>query len=101
MKSVIYKGEILSSGSAEGIVATLGDETDNKIVVAKRITPLDSFKVVNALGIIVEEGGMLSHIAIYARELGIPCVKLDNATKLLPKCSLVKIHENGTIELFK
>jgi phosphoenolpyruvate-protein kinase (PTS system EI component) len=72
MKSIIYKGEVLSEGFAEGIVVALEEETEGKIIVAKKITPLDALKVVGAAGIIIEEGGKLSHIAIYTRELGIP-----------------------------
>ena len=93
----ILKGEVLSPGGAEGVASSL--EEPGEIVVAKRITPLDSLKVVNAKGVIVEEGGKLSHIAIYARELGIPCVRLPDATKLIPVGSRVRIHEDGTIEV--
>ncbi len=97
-KLATYKGEVLSPGSAEGVASTL--EKLGEIIVARRITPLDSLKVVNAKGIIVEEGGKLSHIAIYARELGMPCVRLPNATRLIPINSRVKIHEDGTVEVF-
>ena len=67
--------------------------------MAKIITPLDCLRVVNAKGIIVEEAGTLSHVAIYARELGIPCIRLKDATKLIPPGKLVKIHADGTVEV--
>jgi len=93
----IFKGEILSPGTAEGVATGLEGEGD--IFVAEKVTPLDSLKVVNAKGIIVEEGGTLSHIAIYARELGIPCVRLPGATKLIPAGSRVRIHGDGRVEI--
>ena len=94
-----YDGEVLSPGTAEGVAATLDGE--GGIFVAERATPLDSLKVVNARGIIVEEGGTLSHIAIYARELGIPCIRLPNATKLIPAGSRAKIHGDGRVEVLE
>ncbi len=97
-KIATYKGEVLSPGTVEGVVSSL--EKPGEIIVAKRVTPLDSLKVVNAKGIILEEGGKLSHIAIYARELEIPCVRLPNATRLIPISSRVKIYEDGTIDVF-
>ena len=92
-----YKAEVLSPGIVDGIATSL--EKPGEIVVARKITPLDSLKVVNAKGIIVEEGGTLSHIAIYARELGIPCVRLPGATKLIPAGSRVRIHGDGRVEI--
>ena len=50
----VFMGERLSSGTAEGVVATLDGEGD--IFVAEMVTPLDSLKVVGAKGVIVEEG---------------------------------------------
>jgi len=92
-----FRGEVLSPGTAEGVATNLDGEGD--IFVAEKVTPLDSLKVVNAKGVIVEEGGTLSHIAIYARELGIPCVRLPGATKLIPAGSRVRIHGDGRVEI--
>ncbi len=93
----ILKGTVLSKGIASGVSTSL--EKSGEIIVAKLITPIDCLKIVNAKGIIVEEGGKLSHIAIYARELGIPCIRLENATQLIPPGRMVKIYEDGTIEV--
>ena len=52
-------------------------------------------------GIIVERGGMLSHAAIVARELNIPCiVGVTNATNLIKNGSLVSMDlNNGKINI--
>ena len=44
-----------------------------------------------ARGLIVERGGMLSHGAIVARDFGIPAVVLKDATRLIPNGAVVKI----------
>ena len=96
-RNAMYRGEVLAPGSAEGVATGL--DGGGEILVARRVTPLDSLKVVDARGIIVEWGGTLSHIAIYARELGIPCVRLPDATRLIPAGSRVRIRGDGTVEV--
>ena len=46
------------------------------IVVAKTLTPADMYRVAQqgALGFLVEEGGVDSHISIIARDLGLPAI---------------------------
>ncbi len=50
-------------------------------------------------GIMVEEGGLLNHCSIVARELGIPAVVgIRQVTQMIPKGSLVTIDGNlGTV----
>ena len=88
----VYNAEVLSKGSAEG---RIGED----IILAERITPLDTPRILRSKGVIVERGGSLSHVAIYCRELGIPCVRLENATKILRKGFVVRILESGEIEI--
>ena len=53
---------------------------------------------VNARGLIVERGGVLSHGAIVARDFGIPAVVLEGATRLIPDGALLELDANhGTI----
>lgn len=56
------------------------------IVVASSLTPADMFRLAEqgAMGFVVEEGGMDSHISIIARDLGLPAlVSLRQATTLI------------------
>lgn len=70
-----------------------------KILVTKYTDP--GWTVVFPLlkGLIVERGGMLSHAAIVARELNIPCiVGVDNATEYIKSGTKIKMDlDNGTI----
>ena len=53
---------------------------------------------VNARGLIVERGGVLSHGAIVARDFGIPAVVLEGATQILTDGSILDLDANhGTI----
>lgn len=56
-----------------------------------------------AAAIVTDLGGMLSHAAITARELGIPCiVGTKNASKVLKDGNLVEINtEKGTVTLIE
>jgi len=57
---------------------------ENKILVTKQTDPGWTIIFPVLKGLIVERGGMLSHAAIVARELGIPCIiGVENATKIL------------------
>ncbi len=77
-----YKGEGLSSGIAYGEirVVTAPEDTDvstwpnNVILVAQATDPGWTPLFLKAKAIIVEKGGVLSHCAIVARELGLPVV---------------------------
>ena len=54
-------------------------------------------------GLIIENGGILSHAAIVSRELGIPTIiGVKNATKVLKSGQTLKINgSNGNIEIIK
>ncbi|OVE73816.1 hypothetical protein BVX94_02780, partial [bacterium B17] len=61
-------------------------------------TPL----LTRASGLIVEKGGVLSHGALIARELGIPAIVLPNATKLINNNSTVIIDgTSGAVEIIE
>ena len=54
------------------------------ILVAKHTDPGWSMLISKARGLVVEQGGLLSHASIVTRELGIPCIiGAPNATALL------------------
>jgi len=60
-------------------------------------TPLFSL----VAGIILEEGGILSHSAVVARECGIPCVvQVERARSIIRDGQRVRVDgESGTITL--
>jgi len=69
---------ILSKGKIKGII-------DKDILVCKKTTPKMIEKIMQSKAVFVEEGGLLSHASIICRELKIPCVRIDNATKIFKK----------------
>ena len=93
------KGTPLTPGRAEGISATLDDPKEGSIIVAHSIDPTACLKIVKARGVIVERGGYLSHVAIYTRELGIPCIRIENACQNIPPGRRVRMYEDGTVEV--
>ena len=49
----------------------------------------------NAVGLVVERGGMLSHGAIVARDFGIPAVLCPGATKRLEDGAIIQVDGNS------
>jgi pyruvate,water dikinase len=61
-----------------------GPWPDFDILVAKHTDPGWSMLISKAKGLVVEQGGLLSHASIVTRELGIPCIiGAPNATTAL------------------
>lgn len=105
-KSDFYKGVSASSGKVKGKVRicekfSLPKKIDFEILVAKHTDPGWNPLLGLIKGLIVEQGGLLSHAAITARELGIPAViSVNNATRNLHNGQLVEIDGNlGTIKI--
>ena len=85
------KGIGVATGQVSANAIVIGSENRiieqlplNTILVASAITP-DWLPVLQQVsGIVTEQGGLTSHAAIIARELGIPAVVgINNATKLI------------------
>jgi pyruvate,water dikinase len=64
---VVARARVIRDPSAERIVA-------GEVLVARHTDPGWIALFTNASAIVVERGSLLSHSAIVARELGIPCV---------------------------
>lgn len=101
----IIKGQIGCRGFAKGIVAILNMPKDNykvkegMILVASETTPEYIPAMRKAAAFVTDIGGITSHAAIVAREMGKPCiVGTKNATQNLKDGDLIEVDANkGTI----
>ena len=79
----------ISGGSASGPARIIhspeeaGDPGDGYILVCPSTDPNWTPLFAKAAGLVIERGGMLSHGAVVAREMGIPAVVCAGATRLL------------------
>lgn len=93
----VLRGIGTSPGRAEGRVRIVEDPTHTKIesgdlLVAANTDPGWTPILGLVAGVVVEEGGLLNHCSIVARELGIPAVVgVRGATRLLQEGELVAI----------
>ncbi len=102
---MIAQGLGVSTGIVTGRVRVLfnPEELDQleigEVLVVQRSSPLWTVGMLRAGAIISEVGGMISHAAIVAREMGVPCVvAVEQATSLLANGTLVRVDgETGTI----
>lgn len=89
--------EVLSPGKIEGETIIILSKKDlnknisNKIIVSKEISLDMLSKMYVVKGIIVENGSVLSHVSIFLREIGIPMVKIKDATKIYKTSTIVNI----------
>ena len=104
-QKIILKGISESAGIVKGKARIILDPFDNSkmkkgdILVTSITNPLFTPAIIKASGIITDLGGTLSHSAVVARELGIPCVVgTKRATKILKDNQKIKVDgEKGTI----
>jgi len=79
-QSYRWVGRAASAGSARGPARVLREPADlqacrpAEIVVARPATADVAWAARDVAGLVYETGGVLSHMAILARELGVPCV---------------------------
>ena len=92
----------LSPGTVEGTIHkahTLEDLDlldDGQILVVARSNPAWTAGMLRAGGFICEEGGVICHAAIVARELGLPCVvDIPGALTQLADDARVRLHVTG------
>lgn len=97
-------GEVACSGQAQGEVFIINDPDSvpeikkNKVIVCKLTTPKLVSLIRNSKAIITDEGGLLSHAAITAREFKIPCViGTKIATQVFKDGDLVEVNANTGI----
>ena len=99
-------GKPCSIGFAEGKVSVIKDSSPDlnktyEIIVTKTADPGWAPVLSLCKGIIIEKGGLLSHISILARELGVPCIiGIKNATKIIKDGERVSMNgTNGKIKI--
>jgi pyruvate,water dikinase len=108
---VILKGIPASPGIGEGpplIVENVrnplvNSDERNFVLIAPYATPMLTLLMLKSLAIITEKGGKLSHAAIVARELGIPCVVgVERCIQKLKEVNWILVNGNrGVIYGFK
>lgn len=102
------RGIPCSPGIVEGIVKVIVDPSDNmelngEILVTHRTDPGWIPLYPSASALLVERGGLLSHSAIVAREMGLPTiVSIKGLTKRLKTGMKIRMNgETGLIEILE
>jgi len=104
-KEILLKGTPASPGEVRGKVKIIMEPEhtdkmeDKEILVTPFTNPLFIPAILRASAIITDEGGMMCHAAIVAREFGIPCVTgTEQATKkLTDEMEVIVDGERGLI----
>ena len=103
-------GIVASPGVAHGLVRVINCNDvnslekgrvffqDGDILVTEMAQPSMIDLISKSAAVITNEGGLLSHVAIVCRELGIPCiVDTESATKYLKDQQVIEIDRYGKI----
>ena len=95
----VVKGHAVYPGKVKGFVYNLTNEKHmlkNKfILVASMTHPKDTVLIWKSLAIVTDEGGILSHAAIVAREMKKPCIiGTKIATKIFKDGDYVEVDAN-------
>ncbi|MFW6158224.1 MAG: PEP/pyruvate-binding domain-containing protein [Planctomycetota bacterium] len=94
------RGRAVASGMTVGTARIVfdpqevGDLGDDYILVCPSTDPGWTPLFVNARGLVVERGGVLSHGAIVARDFGIPAVVCERSTQLIPDGARIELDGN-------
>lgn len=81
-KTTNCKGKIINYNPKKII------DYNNKILVAKELTPLDAVFLLNIKGAIIENGSLLSHISIFMRENNKFLLKVKDISVLKDNCNV-------------
>jgi rifampicin phosphotransferase len=98
------RGTPLSPGDGAGCVWTSGSGDvlvqRERVLVCEALDPSLVPMLGGTVAVVVEQGGMLSHGAILARQLGLPVVRLTDATRLLREGQRVGVDgHSGQVKL--
>ncbi len=101
MKAGAYGALSISAGRASGPARVLHEATEagdfgtGYILVCPSTDPAWTPLFVNAVGLVLECGGALSHGAVVAREMGLPAVVLSDATRIFRNGEQIEIDGNN------
>jgi pyruvate,water dikinase len=105
-RASVISGTGVSAGTVEGFVRVIEDPSfaevePDEVLVAPVTDPSWSSIMFISSALVVDIGGTLSHAAVVARELRIPCVVgTGNATRVLRTGDWVKVDGTaGTVEV--
>jgi pyruvate,water dikinase len=97
-----------SGGVVEGVVRIVEDPTfseiePDEVLVCVTTDPSWASVLFLSAALVVDIGGLLSHAAVVAREVGVPCViGTSNGTKVLRTGDRVRVDGNaGTVEILE
>lgn len=103
-------GTVASAGTAVGVARMVNCNVpdslrraresfvDGDILVTEMAQPSMADLMARSAGVVTNEGGLLSHAAIVARELGIPCiVATRTATKTLRDGQMIELCASGAV----
>jgi len=96
--SLVLTSRVTSFGNFTNCNIVLMHEIDinidvkGKVLVTRSTDPGWTVLFPLLKGIIIEEGGLLSHASIVAREFGIPCVILPNALKIFKETDILSLN---------
>lgn len=96
----VYKGISASGGSSNGYIVSFDtpNKPENYILMLQDATVKDINVLSSSKGVICSIGGILSHLAIVCRELGIPCI--IGIKQTIPIHTFVKMDAStGVIEV--
>ncbi|MBI4086756.1 hypothetical protein HY416_02105 [Candidatus Kaiserbacteria bacterium] len=89
-----YAGVPLSPGHASGVTGTMQDLENGTVVdilVTENLDPSLTVFFGSIKGIVCERGGELSHVAIVAREYGIPILRMLDAVATIPSGTTITL----------
>jgi phosphohistidine swiveling domain-containing protein len=100
------QGDAVAAGVGTGTAAIVFDPKEaaglgaDYILVCPSTDPGWTPLFINARGLVVERGGILSHGAIVARDFGIPAVVCPNATRLIANGARIRVDGNqGRVQI--
>ncbi|VVB80719.1 Phosphoenolpyruvate synthase [uncultured archaeon] len=99
----MLEGKIASQGKVEARAFVTNNPGDippfeDYIIVTQNSNPEMSPLLYKSKGIITEVGGLMSHLAVVAREIQVPCITAcDNCFKEIRIGYLLKINATGRL----